>query len=161
MNSTDQARPDALASAEAVGREALHCHIVGGGMAGLASAAYLIREGKKADEMYVFLPALNRTRRIMGGAGDGPLFGTDLSYADIKQLQNAFGGSAIKVLGSQKLDGRTTTMLSALPTAESNSRYAQVNAWVDDISCLPMKVEFLEGKTIRKRLEAPAHLRGR
>lgn len=124
--------------------------------ADLNGAAYLIREGKKSDEMYVFLPALNRTRRIMGGAGDGPLFGTDLSYADIKQLQNAFGGSAIKVLGSQKLDGRTTTMLSAQPTAESESRYAQINAWIDNISCLPMKVEFLEGKTIRKRLEAPA-----
>lgn len=126
------------------------------GPADMNGAAYLIREGKKSDEMYVYLPALNRTRRITGGAGDGPLFGTDLSYADIKQLQSAFSGSAAKVLGPQKLNGRATTALSAKPTVESGSRYAQINAWIDDISCLPMKVEFLEGKTIRKRLESPA-----
>lgn len=124
--------------------------------ADMSGAAYLIREGKKADEMYVYLPALNRTRRITGGAGDGPLFGTDLSYADIKQLQSAFSGSAAKLLGQQKLDGRATTQLSAVPTPESGSRYTQMHAWIDDISCLPLKVEFLEGKTIRKRLESPA-----
>lgn len=121
----------------------------------LNGAAYLIREGKKADDMYVFLPALNRTRRIIGGAGDGPLFGTDLSYADIKQLQNAFSGSAPTVLAQPKLNGRATSLLSAVPTPESGSRYSQINAWIDDTSCLPLKVEFLEGKTIRKRLESP------
>ena len=119
-------------------------------------AAYLIREGVKSDEMYVFLPALNRTRRIVGGAGDGPLFGTDLSYADIKQVQNAFTGSEPKIEGREKLDARPVTVLSAVPTVESGSRYSRIKAWIDDASCVAVKVEFLEGSTIRKRLLSPS-----
>jgi len=118
-------------------------------------AAYLIREGAKADEMYVFLPALNRTRRIVGGAGDGPLFGTDMSYADIKQVQNAFNGSDPKIEGREKIDNRPVTVLGIAPTAESGSRYSRIKAWIDDESCVALKVEFLEGTTVRKRLSAP------
>jgi len=119
-------------------------------------AAYLIREGEKSDEMYVFLPALNRTRRIMGGAGDGPLFGTDLSYADIKQVQNAFSGSTPKIEGKEKIDQRPVTVLGVVPTPESGSRYSRIKAWIDDASCVAVKVEFMEGATARKRLLAPA-----
>lgn len=119
-------------------------------------AAYLIREGVKSDEMYVFLPALNRTRRIQGGAGDGPLFGTDLSYADIKQVQNAFSGSTPKIEGKEKIENRAVTVLGVVPTAESGSRYSKIKAWIDDTSCLALKVEFFEGPTVRKRLVAPS-----
>lgn len=119
-------------------------------------AAYLIREGVKSDEMYVFLPALNKTRRIMGGAGDGPLFGTDLSYADVKQVQNAFSGSAPKIEGREKIEGRAVTAMGVVPRPESKSRYSRIKAWIDDASCLALKVEFMEGATIRKRLVSPA-----
>lgn len=122
----------------------------------LKGAAYLIREGKKADEMYVFLPALNKTRRIMGGASDSPLFGTDLSYADIKQLQSAFDGAAPRIVAREKLEGRAVTVLSAVPMAGPGSRYSSVKAWIDDSSCVATKVEFFEGSTTRKRLLAPA-----
>lgn len=124
--------------------------------ADVSGAAYLIREGAKSDEMYVYLPALNRTRRIMGGAGDGPLFGTDLSYADIKQVQNAFSGSTPKIEGREKIENRAVTVMGVVPTAESGSRYSRIKAWIDDTSCVALKVEFLEGATTRKRLLAPA-----
>lgn len=122
----------------------------------LNGAAYLMREGEKKDEMYVFLPALNKTRRITGGASDGPLFGTDLSYADIKQVHSAFTGASPKIEGREKLDGRPVTILSALPTPESGSRYSRIKAWIDDGSCVATKVEFFEGSSARKQLLAPA-----
>ncbi|MDO9453959.1 MAG: outer membrane lipoprotein-sorting protein [Stagnimonas sp.] len=117
-------------------------------------AAYLIREGVGSDEMYVFLPALNRTRRIKGGAGDGPLFGTDLSYADIKQVQNAFTGSTPKIEAREKIDNRPVTVLGVVPAPAADSHYSRIKAWIDDESCVALKVEFLEGATTRKRLQA-------
>lgn len=121
----------------------------------VSGASYLIRESASAsDEMYVFLPALNKTRRIKGGAGDGPLFGTDLSYADIKQVQNAFTGSTPKIEAREKIDNRPVTVLSVVPAPVADSRYSRIKAWIDDESCVALKVEFLEGATIRKRLQA-------
>ena len=124
--------------------------------ADVQGAAYLIREGLKTDEMYVFLPALNKTRRIMGGAGDGPLFGTDLSYADIKQVHNAFSGGAPKIEAREKLENRPVTVLGVVPAPDAASRYSRIKAWIDDASCMALKVEFMEGTTPRKRLLAPA-----
>ncbi len=117
-------------------------------------ASYLMREGVKTDEMYVFLPALNKVRRITGGAGDGPLFGTDISYNDIKQVQNAFNGAAPKIEGREKLAGRPVTVMTVVPTPESQSRYTRVKAWIDDASCVALKVDFMEGTAVRKQLTA-------
>ena len=122
----------------------------------LNNAAYLIRENEKADEMYVFLPALNKVRRIKGGAGDGPLFGTDLSYVDVKQLHNAFEGNAPKLEGSEVIEGHKTSILSVAPAKDSGSRYSRIKAWVDEASCVALRVDFMEGNVARKRLSAPA-----
>lgn len=119
-------------------------------------ASYLMREGEKSDEMYVFLPALNKVRRITGGSSDGPLFGTDLSYADIKQIHNAFSGNQPVIEAAEKLDGRAVKRLSVVPHQEAGSRYSRIRAWVDDESCVALKVEFLEGNSVRKRLTGPA-----
>lgn len=124
--------------------------------ADLANAAYLVREGKEKDEMYVFLPALNRTRRITGASADGPLFGTDLSYADIKQVQNAFSGGAVKLEAPDTLEARPMYVLSLVPRADAQSRYNLIKGWVDQKTCVALKLEFYEGAAPRKRLLSSA-----
>ena len=124
--------------------------------ADLNGAAYLVKEGEKSDDMFVFIPALNKTRRIRGGAGDGPLFGTDFSYAEIKQVENALSGVTPKLEGVETIEGHGTKIISVSPEKSANSRYTRMRAWVDDASCIPLRIEFLEGTTPRKRLTAPA-----
>lgn len=120
----------------------------------LANAAYLVREGAERDDMFVYLPALNRTRRITGSSADGPLFGTDLSYADIKQVQNAFSGGAVTLEGADTVDGRPAKRLDMVPRADAQSRYSRLKAWVDDKTCVALRTEFYEGAVLRKRLSA-------
>lgn len=122
----------------------------------LARAAYLVREGDKADEMYVYVPSLNKVRRITGASVDGSLWGTDLSYNDIKQLQNAFAGGSIKAEGVQQIENRPVTVLYFTPRAQDQTRYSAVRSYVDQQSCVPLKVEFIEGKDVRKRMTVAA-----
>ena len=54
----------------------------------MRDAAYLVREASdpgKEEEMYVYLPALQKVRRITGAMKDSSLFGTDLSYSGPKR----------------------------------------------------------------------------
>lgn len=118
----------------------------------LNGAAYLVREGKEKDDMYVFVPALNKVRRISGVGTDGPLFGTDFSYTDIKQMQNAAEGGTVKLENPETIDGRPVTVLSITPKAGTPSRYSLIRNWIDQKACVPLKIEFSEGKTVRKRL---------
>lgn len=117
----------------------------------LARAAYLVREGAKSDEMYVYVPSLNKTRRILGGSGDSSLWGTDLSYNDIKQIENAFNGGNAKLEAPQPIEGRATNVVAFTPRPGEVSRFSQMRAWLDDKACVPLKLEFTEGTVVRKR----------
>ncbi len=66
----------------------------------LAGAAYLVREfeAERSDGMYVFLPSVKRVRRVSAEFADGALLGTNFSYYDFKQIQNAFGDASAKRL---------------------------------------------------------------
>ena len=122
----------------------------------LNNAAYLVREGKERDDMFIFLPALNRVRRIMGGSADSPLFGTDLSYNDIKQVQNAFSGGPVKQEKADVIDAHPVNVLTMTPSAAAKSNYTMIRAWIDQKTCVALKVEFYEGASVRKRLTSPA-----
>jgi hypothetical protein len=127
----------------------------------LAGAAYLVREGDSADETYLYLPAVQRVRRISGAQLDGQLWGTDLSYNDLKQLQNAFSGAdAVLEPASDPYEGRAVRAISFTPRAEDGSRYRSVRALVDQKTCVALKVEFIEPAGVRKVLTvAPADLK--
>lgn len=106
--------------------------------------------------MFIYLPALNRVRRIMGGSADSPLFGTDLSYSDIKQVQNAFSGGPVKLEKPDVIDAHPVYVLAMTPGAGAQSNYSLIRGWVDQKTCVALKVEFYEGANVRKRLSAPA-----
>jgi hypothetical protein len=122
----------------------------------LNNAAYLIREGKERDDMYIFLPALNRVRRVTGGSGDSPLFGTDLSYNEVKQVQNAFSGGPARLEKADTLEGRAVSVVAMTPITHEDSHYTLMRGWIDQKTCVALKIDFYEGTNVRKRLSAPA-----
>lgn len=126
----------------------------------LAGASYLVREGESGDEMFLYLPSVKKTRRITGASLDGQLWGTDLSYNDMKQLQNAFGGGAVTREGEGTYEQRPVQILQFLPRAEDGSRYKAVRSQVDQETCVALRVEFLDAAGVRKTLSVkPADLK--
>ncbi len=126
----------------------------------LAGAAYLLRErASGGDEMYMFVPALQRVRRISGAGADGALWGTDFSYGDVKQINNAFSGGKTELLAPGELGGRPVHRLELTPDAAEGSRFSLIRISVDQKSCVSLQAEFLEGGNVRKRWEVdPASL---
>ena len=125
--------------------------------ADLAGAAYLVREGEKMDEMYLYLPAMQRVRRITGASLDGQLWGTDLSYNDLKQIQNAFSGASVTMEpAAAKYDGRDVSVLTFAPRKEDGSRYTSMRARIDQQTCVPLSVEFIDPSGVRKTLTVKA-----
>ena len=119
----------------------------------LAGASYLVREAESSDEMYLYLPAIQKVRRITGQQLDGQLWGTDLSYNDVKQLQNAFSGSDVVLeAGAQPYEQREVHALSFTPRPDEALRYRLVRTLVDQQTCVALKVEFHEPAGLRKVL---------
>jgi hypothetical protein len=121
-------------------------------------AAYLVQETDDylRDGMFVYLPAVKRVRRVTGSFADASLMGTNFSYFDFKQLQQAFGDLEPTLEKGEPVNGRPAHVLrfKTLPGAET--RYTTVRAWVDEQACVVVKAEFNEGKKVAKELTSPA-----
>lgn len=125
--------------------------------AALAGAAYLLRErADDDDEMYMYLPALNRVRRISGAAMNGPLFGTDISYADLRQLQSAYRDQSAVLEPSTTLQNRPVDVLRLNEAAGGAARYTTIRLWVDRASCVALRATFADAQGVVKTLEVPA-----
>lgn len=116
----------------------------------LAGASYLIREGDPTDDMYLYLPSVRRVRRITGASIDGQLWGTDLSYNDIKQIQSAFSGANVVREPDELVDGRPVYVLTMTPRPEDATRYKSVRAQIDQKTCVALSVEFSEPAGVRR-----------
>jgi hypothetical protein len=125
----------------------------------LAGAAYLLRERDGGDEMFMFVPALNKVRRITGAGANGALWGTDLSYGDVKQINNAFSAGGGRLQGQGELNGRAVHHLDLTPDAGEGNRFTRIKVWVDRQTCVSLRADFMEGQNLGKRWEAdPASL---
>lgn len=128
----------------------------------LNGASYLMREGdeNRKDEIFMYLPAIQRVRKISGATVDSALLGTDFSYQDIKQLLAAFGDTQPVLEKAATLGDRPVDVLRLDPPAGAAARYSRVLAHVDRQSCVVIKAEFHEAGTLRKELTvAPESLK--
>lgn len=124
----------------------------------LAGAAYLVRDTDNylRDGMYVYLPSVRRVRHVTGTVADGSMLGTNFSYYDFKQLQNAFGDLSASLEATGTLQGRPVYTVSFQGKPGTESRYSGVRAWIDQQTCVPLQVDFFEGNQTRKRFTGAA-----
>lgn len=124
----------------------------------LAGAAYLVRENAPGneDEMYIFLPSVNRVRRVLGDAGYDSLLGTNFSYYDFKQLEGAFSGTPATLEEPQTMETGAAWVISFKAQPGATSGYNLIRSWVDQKSCTTVKVDFYENGKLRKQLGVPA-----
>ncbi|MES2884021.1 MAG: outer membrane lipoprotein-sorting protein [Pseudomonadota bacterium] len=122
----------------------------------LAGSAFLMREATNVSDqgMYVFLPSVRRVRRITGEFADGALLGSDFSYQDFRHLQNGFEDLSSTLEAPEQIDGRPVHVLSSL-SQRKPSAYGRIRSWVDQKTCVPLKVEFYQNKTLLKQLTVP------
>lgn len=121
----------------------------------LAGTAFLLREAKSATEMYVYLPTVNRVKRIAGAAMTGKLWGTDFSYNEFRRVANAFDGGAIQLAGVTRLEDRAVHEVLLAPPAGEGEPYDSIRVLVDQQTCVPLQAEFRKGGAVRKVMTAP------
>lgn len=120
----------------------------------VAGSAYLLREAKdeQQDHIYLFLPALNRVRRLSGGEAGQSLFGTDFSYSDFKQMQVGYANGDSMLEAPAEVEQRPVHVLVQKPKDAKISPYSLTRSWVDQKTCVILKADFYMGDQLRKQL---------
>jgi hypothetical protein len=101
----------------------------------------------------MYIPALNKVRRISGKTKSGQILGTDFSYQDLEYLQGLAANNSVTVYGSEEMAGRDAWKLEIIPNNPEPGSYERVESWVDKASCVSLKMDFFEtGSKLRKTL---------
>ena len=69
----------------------------------------------------------------------GPLFGSDLSYEDV--VENFFAWEQQAIVGNEKVDGVSCSILESKPGKDQPSIYGSVRSWIDVRRLVPLRVE--------------------
>lgn len=93
-----------------------------------------------ASESYIYLPALDRVRRVAGGQEQDAFFGSDFSYEDITGLTGDVEGDFEYTLLEVR-DG-PTYVVEGVPTGSADTSYERVVYQVPEELLLPTRIEF-------------------
>ena len=111
--------------------------------AAIRNTRFLTIENKgRADDQWIYLPALKRVKRIAAGERDGSFMGSDFSYSDMASSTNSIDDSTHTILKREVYAGKECFVVESIPNSDTKSNYGRYISWVDKTSWLTLKVEF-------------------
>ena len=121
----------------------------------LRGAGFLLIEKKPRVDMFVYLPDLEKVRRVTTRMLSGSLFGSDFTYEDFQRLQGMEVEGQSERLADATLDGVSVHVVAHHPAPDTGSGYERVVTYVARDTCVALKTEMWErGERLRKVLTA-------
>ena len=115
----------------------------------------LLTHDLQGDEnnQWIYLPALDRARRISSSRKGGRFVGSDIYYEDLSKRE--VGKDRHRILGSGKVGKISTTVLESTPLDPDNSVYSKRISWVHVKTLIPLQIEYYTAgrKAPSKRLK--------
>lgn len=99
----------------------------------------------KADEQWLYLPALKRVKRISSSNKSAPFMGSEFSYEDISSQE--VGKYKYKFIKDDKFNGRDVFVMERYPQYKKSGYTKQVT-WIDKEMYQPLKIEFYGRKKV-------------
>jgi uncharacterized protein len=116
----------------------------------------LIENQAKEDDMWVFLPALGKVRRLSASNKRDSFIGTDLSFGDVIGHKTKEWNH--RAIGEETIDGAVCYQVESTPRDEAvkrNSGYSKRISWVRKDNYVAVRVDFWDtGGRALKRLKA-------
>ncbi|MCM0606174.1 MAG: outer membrane lipoprotein-sorting protein [Xanthomonadaceae bacterium] len=115
----------------------------------------LVEHTGKDDDIWIYLPALKKVRRLAASNKSDSFAGTDFSYGDVIGHRPEEWNH--KILKEEKLDGKDVYVMESTPKTDKvkeNSGYSRRLGWMDKESLVALKGEFydLNGQLLKKTM---------
>jgi hypothetical protein len=114
----------------------------------------------KDDDMWVYMPALKKVRRIVSGEKGKSFMGSEFTNADMSKPNDA--DFKYSILETLTLDGKTCWKIEALPVnkeVEKNCGYSKKISYIEKNAYLCYKVEFYDAKGGLQRVQTNSDYR--
>ncbi len=110
-------------------------------------------EGDESDQ-WLYLPALDRVRRIASSRKGGRFVGSDFYYEDLRDREVNMDHH--RIVGNDNVGGVDCVLLESVPVERSNSVYSKRVSCIHTKLMLPLQIDFYQKKSKKpmKRLQA-------
>jgi hypothetical protein len=92
------------------------------------------------SDQWLYLPALDRSRRIPAARKGGRFVGSDIYYEDLQDRKVDMDRH--RILGEEQISGVPTRVLESVPVDPANSTYGRRVSWIHEQSLLPLRIDF-------------------
>ncbi len=117
--------------------------------ADIAGSGFLsLKRADGSTDAMVYLPALDRTRRIAGSQKQQAFFGSDFSYEDISDLQTGTHETYDNEL--LKVDPGPVYVVQATPRPGTDTSYSKLVLHVPEATLIPSRIEFYRAGALLK-----------
>jgi hypothetical protein len=127
----------------------------------ISGTRLLYLEKEAEDEIYVYMPALFKVRRITSDRISSSMYGMDFSYEDFQWVYNMLSTAVAEQRPDAVINDEPMYVIAIVPGDVKGSLYESILAYFDKQSCVIRKVEFYQaGNELRKDLIAdPAEIK--
>jgi len=113
--------------------------------ADVKGTAFLVWEhADQPNDVFIYLPAMKKIRRIASEQKQQSFMGSDFSYADMEN--DDVDNAEHRIVSEEDLDGRPCWVIESIPNPDSDSEYGKLTSWVSKEEFIPYKVEFYDKK---------------
>jgi outer membrane lipoprotein-sorting protein len=95
----------------------------------------------RADDQWLYLPALKRVKRIAPANKSSPFMGSEFSYEDLASAEVQKYSYAYR--GDESHEGEARFLLERVPV-DAESGYSRQLVWVDKERYVPLKIEYYD-----------------
>jgi outer membrane lipoprotein-sorting protein len=96
------------------------------------------------DDMWMYLPAFGKVRRIASHAKKGSFMGTDFTFEDLgdRKLRDY----SYQLLGEEEIDGHSCWIIESVPNEGVATDYSKIVSWIWKEDYLDIREEFYDKK---------------
>lgn len=94
------------------------------------------------NEQWLYLPALDRVRRVAGDRKGGRFVGSDIYFEDLQERKPV--RDTHRIIGKETLAGTACDILESVPVDAASSVYRKRVSWVDPATALVHRVDYYE-----------------
>ncbi len=96
----------------------------------------------KDSNQWIYLPAMERVRRIDSSRKGGRFVNSDYYYEDLRDRKVA--QDTHRISGRETISGVACDILESIPMEPGSSVYTKRVTWIDPTTFLPMRIDFYE-----------------
>ena len=93
-----------------------------------------------SSDQWIYLPALDRSRRVPSSRKGGRFVGSDIYYEDLQDRKVEMDRH--RLLGDAEISGAPALLLESIPVDPANSTYGKRVSWIHEPSLLPLRIDF-------------------